>query len=65
MRDCSIPKARTRLLRTTDPDWVLIEEGFTLAREHEIESLFATGNGHVGTRASLEEGSEPSRRARS
>ena len=42
---------------STDPEWVLVEEGFTLAREHEVESLFAVGNGHVGTRGSLAEGS--------
>ncbi|MFB3812796.1 MAG: glycoside hydrolase family 65 protein [Terriglobales bacterium] len=39
-----------------DPAWVLIEEGFTLAREHEVESLLAIGNGYVGNRASLAEG---------
>jgi kojibiose phosphorylase len=37
--------------------WTLIEEGFTLAREHEIESLFAIANGYVGNRGSLAEGS--------
>jgi hypothetical protein len=42
--------------RTSDRNWVLIEEGFTLAREHEVESLFAIGNGYVGARASLAEG---------
>ena len=42
---------------STDPEWILVEEGFTLAREHEVESLFAIGNGHIGTRASLAEGS--------
>jgi kojibiose phosphorylase len=41
---------------TNDPDWVLIEEGFTLAREHEVESLSAIGNGYVGSRGSLAEG---------
>jgi trehalose/maltose hydrolase-like predicted phosphorylase len=51
-------EARISLQRTSDPNWVLVEEGLTLAREHEIESLLAIGNGHVGTRASLEEGSE-------
>ncbi len=40
-----------------DPNWVLVEPGFTLAREHEIESLFAIGNGYVGNRGSLAEGS--------
>lgn len=42
---------------TADPEWVLVEEGFTLTREHEVESLFAIGNGYVGTRGSLAEGS--------
>ena len=40
-----------------DPGWLLVEEGFTLVREHEIESIFAVANGYIGTRASLEEGS--------
>lgn len=39
-----------------EPDWLLVEEGFTLAREHEIESLFAIANGYIGNRASLAEG---------
>lgn len=39
-----------------EPDWLLVDEGFTLAREHEIESLFAIGNGYVGNRGSLAEG---------
>src|SRR5512146_3055745 len=42
---------------TRDSGWLLVDEGFTLAREHEIESLFAIGNGYVGTRGSLAEGS--------
>jgi kojibiose phosphorylase len=42
---------------TDDPEWTLVEEGFTLAREHEVESLFAIGNGYVGSRGSLAEGS--------
>ena len=44
-------------LRTQDPKWLLVEEGFTLTREHEVESLFAIANGHVGNRGSLSEGS--------
>jgi trehalose/maltose hydrolase-like predicted phosphorylase len=44
-------------LRTSDPHWLLIDEGFTLAREHETESLFAIANGYVGNRGSLAEGS--------
>jgi trehalose/maltose hydrolase-like predicted phosphorylase len=42
---------------TVDPAWILVEEGFTLAREHELESLFAIGNGYAGSRGSLAEGS--------
>jgi trehalose/maltose hydrolase-like predicted phosphorylase len=42
---------------TDDPGWILVEQGFTLAREHEVESLFAIGNGYVGSRGSLAEGS--------
>lgn len=41
---------------TSDPLWLLREEGFTLAREHEVESLLAISNGYVGNRASLAEG---------
>lgn len=40
-----------------DPAWIIVEDGFVLTREHEIESLFAIGNGFVGTRGSLAEGS--------
>src|SRR5205823_11713794 len=47
----------TSPLRTSDPKWLLIDEGFTLAREHETESLFAIGNGYIGNRGSLAEGS--------
>jgi len=42
---------------TVDSDWIMVEEGFTLAREHELESLFAIGNGYAGSRGSLAEGS--------
>jgi trehalose/maltose hydrolase-like predicted phosphorylase len=48
------------LSRTADPAWLFIDEGFTLAREHEVESLFAIGNGYVGHRGSLTEGSQMS-----
>lgn len=37
--------------------WTLVEDGFVLTREHELESLFAVANGYVGTRGSLVEGS--------
>lgn len=39
------------------PEWQLVEEGYVGLREHELESLFALGNGYIGTRASLAEGS--------
>src|SRR5512135_1894461 len=42
---------------THDPEWTFVEEGFTLTREHEVESLFAIGNGYAGSRGSLAEGS--------
>ena len=42
---------------TADPAWILVEEGFTVTREHELELLFAIGNGYVGSRSSLAEGS--------
>ena len=48
---------RLPLVPSSDPGWLLVEEGFTLVREHEIESIFAVANGYIGTRASLEEGS--------
>ncbi len=57
----SAPAERSRpdpeLQLTRDPTWLMVEEGFTLAREHEVESLFAIGNGYVGNRGSLAEGS--------
>src|SRR5690606_6637443 len=40
-----------------DDAWRLVEHGFVVEREHEIESLFAIGNGVLGSRASLAEGS--------
>jgi trehalose/maltose hydrolase-like predicted phosphorylase len=46
------------LAPTVDPGWIIVEEGFTLTREHELESLFTIGNGYAGSRGSLEEGSE-------
>jgi kojibiose phosphorylase len=39
-----------------DPDWFLTEEGVDPAREREIESLFAIGNGYLGSRGSIAEG---------
>lgn len=40
---------------TPDPRWRLVEEGLNIAREHEIESIFAISNGYLGTRGSLAE----------
>jgi kojibiose phosphorylase len=40
---------------SSDPDWLLIEEGVDLPREREIESIFAIGNGYLGTRVSIGE----------
>jgi trehalose/maltose hydrolase-like predicted phosphorylase len=47
--------ALTDQFRTRDENWVLVKEGFTTIREHEIESLFAIGNGYLGNRGSLAE----------
>lgn len=50
---------------TPSPDatWVVVENGFVPAREHEVESIHAFGNGYVGCRDSLMEGSPLSRPA--
>jgi trehalose/maltose hydrolase-like predicted phosphorylase len=39
-----------------DLGWLLVEDGMDPAREREIESLFALGNGYLGTRASIGDG---------
>jgi len=44
-----------------DRSWLLIEDGVHPAREREVESLFAIGNGYMGTRASIAEGGRFSR----
>jgi trehalose/maltose hydrolase-like predicted phosphorylase len=44
-----------------DPAWALIEDGVNPAREREVESLFAIGNGYLGMRASIADGSSSSR----
>ncbi|HTO62958.1 MAG TPA: glycosyl hydrolase family 65 protein [Bradyrhizobium sp.] len=41
---------------TADPGWLSVEDGIDPAREREIESLFAIGNGYLGMRASVAEG---------
>jgi len=48
---------------TQDPAWLIREEGFDPAREHDIESLLTTGNGYLGTRGSVSEISAVSRPA--
>lgn len=45
------------LAPSSDLGWLLVEDGYSLVREREIESIFAVANGYIGTRASLEEGS--------
>lgn len=42
---------------TEDPARELVEVGFQLVREHEIESRFTVGNGAAGVRGALSEGS--------
>jgi len=46
-----------------DPSWVIVESGFDVAREHEIESLLTIANGYLGVRGSIPEGSSVSRPA--
>ncbi|MBK9260852.1 MAG: glycoside hydrolase family 65 protein [Polyangiaceae bacterium] len=46
-----------------DAAWVILESGFDMTREHEIESLLAIANGYVGVRGSIAEGSDVSRPA--
>ena len=58
LSSAAIGDARADFESTTPgAEWLLLEEGFTLAREHEIESLFAIANGYIGNRGSLAEGS--------
>ena len=57
LRLAALDCAELPLARTEDPEWILVEEGFTSEREHEVESLFAIGNGYAGSRGSLAEGS--------
>jgi trehalose/maltose hydrolase-like predicted phosphorylase len=46
-----------------DATWLVVEQGFDVTREHEIESLLAIANGYVGVRGSIAEGSDVSRPA--
>jgi kojibiose phosphorylase len=45
---------------TGDPGWLVVKEGYSPAREPEIESLLTAANGYAGTRGSLAEGSPAS-----
>jgi kojibiose phosphorylase len=54
--NCLTDASDLLLSPTADPDWLLVEDGVTPAREREIESLFALGNGYLGMRASIAEG---------
>ena len=45
----------------SDPAWMLAENGYEPALEHEVESRFAVGNGFLGVRASLEQSTPASR----
>jgi kojibiose phosphorylase len=52
--DCTIqPPDHAVLSPCTEPGWTLCEEGLSPAREREVESLFAIGNGYLGIRASV------------
>ena len=50
--------ARALLLAepTRDPDWIIVDEGFTILVNTRSRSLFSIGNGHSGIRGSLAEG---------
>jgi trehalose/maltose hydrolase-like predicted phosphorylase len=51
--DCAVRMSDLVLSPRENPAWLLIEEGVDPAREREIESLFAIGNGYLGARASI------------
>ncbi|NJN16840.1 MAG: glycoside hydrolase family 65 protein [Oscillochloris sp.] len=44
------------LTYTSDPRWHLVIDGFTAARERQVEAVCALVNGYLGVRAALEEG---------
>jgi trehalose/maltose hydrolase-like predicted phosphorylase len=56
-RDAAVRSVELPGAPTDDPEWILVEDGFTPTREHELESLFAVGNGYAASRGSLTEGS--------
>lgn len=55
VRQAALDCAELPLARTEDPGWIIVGEGFTPEREHELELLFAIGNGYAGSRGSLAE----------
>ena len=56
MSNCLADTSDFSLSPTADPSWLLVEDGVNPAREREIESLFAIGNGYLGMRASIADG---------
>jgi kojibiose phosphorylase len=54
--DCLTHACDLVLAPTADASWLLVEDGANPAREREIESLFAIGNGYLGIRSSIAEG---------
>ncbi len=42
--------------KTSDPAWLIEEDGFDATRANVRETLLTVGNGYLGTRGSLEEG---------
>lgn len=51
------PRVELPLRPSVDSRVRIVERGFELSREHEIEALFTVANGHAGVRGSLAEGS--------
>ncbi|MEW6554156.1 MAG: glycosyl hydrolase family 65 protein [Actinomycetota bacterium] len=51
---------RRLFLPSSDPTFLVVEEGYDPVREREVESIFTMGNGYLGTRGSLAEQDEAS-----
>ncbi len=47
------PAAEAPFQPTDDPLWLMIDNEFTPAREHEFQSMFCVANGYLGQRGSL------------
>ena len=54
-------KPRISEVIAPDSDWSITWPGFDQLRERDLESLMTIGNGYLGTRGSVEEGSKASR----